>query len=285
MRMNRLGAAWVCVAAACALAQGGTPLPHSLPNVQQLMKEVVAHQKQVEKVRENYTYSSLETTQDLDSSGRVVKTESVESEVFFVNTHAIERVVKKNGQPLNEHDAQKETERVTKAVEKAEKTPPGQAPNGDTVSIGQLLAIMNVSAPRREMYRGRPAIVFDFAGRRDAKTHGLAEDASKKLKGTIWIDEADREVAHLEVTFTDNFHVGGGLLANIEKGTSFRFDQEPVGDGLWLPTGGEGMVQARVLLFKNMRQHVVEKDWNYKRFQIQTNQVQTKQETAGTKDE
>ena len=64
--------------------------------------------------------------------------------------------------------------------------------------------------PRRETFRGRPTIVFDFQGRKDAKTHGIAEDASKKLQGTLWIDEADKEVAHMEVRFDDNFHVAGG---------------------------------------------------------------------------
>ncbi len=243
-----------------------------LPDIRQLVREVQDHQKQLEKIREAYTYSSIQTTQDIDSNGRVTKTESVEGEDFFVNGHVIERKVKKNGQPLDEHDQQKETERVTKLVEKAEKTPPGERLEGQSISVSRVLEIMDVSNPRRENYRGRPTIVFEFVGRKDAKTHGLAEDASKKLKGTIWVDEADRQVAHLEVTFVDNFHIGGGLLANVQRGSNFRFDQAPVDGGLWLPTGGEGMLQARVLLLKNMRQHFNERNYNYQRFRIDTQQ-------------
>jgi hypothetical protein len=129
-----------------------------------------------------------------------------------------------------------------------------------------------VRNPRRESYRGRPTIIFDFVGRRDAKTHGLAEDASKKLRGTVWIDEADREIAHLEVSFDDNFHVAGGLVANIQKGSNFHFDQAPVNGDLWLPTGGEGTIQARVLLLKNFRQHITERDYDYKKFQVDADQ-------------
>ncbi len=244
-----------------------------LPDAHRLMREVAEHQKQLDKVRESYTYTSLQTTQDLDANGKVIKTKSTENEDFFVNSHAIERVVKKNGQPLSPSEEQKETARVTKLVEKAQKTPPDQPLEGQTVSISHMLEIMDVSAPRRESYRGRPAIVFDFVGRKDAKTHGMVEDASKKLKGTIWIDEADRQVAHLEGTFADNFHVAGGVLANIQKGTTFHFDQAPVADGLWLPTGGEATVQARVLLLKNMRQHFTEKVYGYQRFSVETEQV------------
>jgi hypothetical protein len=137
---------------------------------------------------------------------------------------------------------------------------------------------MDVRNPRRVQYRGRPTIVFDFVGRKDAKTHGIVEDASKKLSGTIWIDEADRQVAHVEVSFDDNFRVVGGLFASVEKGSSFRFDQASVEDGLWLPTGGEGNMQARVLLFKNYRQHITERDFDFKRFSVQTEQ--SKQTTA-----
>ena len=243
-----------------------------LPDIRQLMNEVQAHQKQLEKVRENYTYSSLQTTQDIDQNGKVTKTESVEGEDFFVNGHVIERNVKKNGQPLSGHDEQKETERVTKLVEKAEKTPPDQPLQGQTISISRVLEIMEVRNPRRENYRGRPTIVFDFIGRKDAKTHGLVEDASKKLQGTIWIDEVDRQVAHIEVIFNDNFRIAGGLFASVQKGTNFRFDQAAVNDGLWLPTGAEGSMQARVLMVKNLRQHFTERVYDYKRFSVETQQ-------------
>lgn len=243
-----------------------------LPDIRQLLHEAQDHQKQIDKIRENYTYSSLRTIQDIDSSGRVKKTETEEGEDFFVNGHIIERTVKKNGQPLSAHEEQKETGRVTKLVEKAEQTPTDQPLDGQSISVTRLLEIMDVRNPRRENFRGRPAIVFDFIGRKDAKTHGIVEDASKKLQGTIWIDEADRQVAHLEVIFNDNFHVAGGLLATIQKGSNLRFDQEQVNGELWLPTGGEGTMAARVLLVKGYRQHVIERDYDYKRFHVETDQ-------------
>jgi hypothetical protein len=258
------------------------------------MQEVQAHQRELDKVRESYTYTSMQTVQDIDGNGQVKKTQTEEHEDFFVNGHVIERTVKRDGKPLSDHDEQKETERVTKMVEKAEKTPAGQPLEGPTISVGRLLDIMDVRNERRVMFRGRPAIVFDFVGRKDAKTHGLAEDASKKLQGTVWIDEADRQVAHLEVSFIDNFHVVGGLFANIQKGSYFRFDQELVSrpedgeagiegsskGGLWLPTGGEGTMQARVLLLKNLRQHFSERDYDYKRFRVDTQQGKDAQVAA-----
>ncbi len=247
-----------------------------LPGIRELMRQVVEHQRQLEKVRENYTFNSVQTVEDIDAGGKVTKTESEEYNDFFVNGHIIERMVKKNGQTLTAGEEQKETGRVTKLMQKAEKTPPDQPLEGQEVSVSRLLDIMDVSNPRRAIFRGRPAILFDFVGRKNAKTHGLVEDASKKLKGTIWIDEADREVAHLEVTFDDNFRVAGGLFANVEKGSSFEFDQAPVASaaasGLWLPTGGEANMTARLLLFKNLRQRVIERDFDFEHFGVEARQ-------------
>ena len=259
------------------------PSLQPLPDIRQLMREVQEHQKQVEKERENDTYTSLITTQDLDSNGHVTKTESEEDENFFVNGHIVARMVKKDGQPLSARDEQKETERITRLVQKAQSTPSEQPIEGQTVSISRLLDIMDVRNPRRQSYRGRSTILFDFVGRRDAKTHGIVEDASKKLQGTLWIDESDCQVAHLEVSFNDNFRVAGGVFATVQKGSNFHFDQEPVGGGVWLPTGGEGAMQARVLVFKNLRQHFLERDYDFKRFSVDTQQSKDAKPVPATK--
>ena len=243
-----------------------------LPEIRQLMREVQDHQLQLEKLKENYTYSSLQTTQDIDSNGQVRKTETEEHEQFYANGHAIGRVVKKNGKPLDDQEQQKETDRVTKLVEKAQNTPPGQPLGEHSITVSQVLEMMDVRNPRRVTFRGRATIVFDFIGRKDAKTHGLAQDVSKKLQGTMWIDEADKEIAHCEVSFTDNFSIGGGLVARIEKGSNFTFDQALVNGEIWLPTGAEGTVAARLLLVKGIRQHFVERDTDFKRFHVEAQQ-------------
>ncbi|HUA98161.1 MAG TPA: hypothetical protein VMA34_07540 [Terracidiphilus sp.] len=254
-------------------APGGQPAASGpVPDVRQLMLEVEAHQKALDKVRENYTFTSFDTTEDVDKAGRVTKTQTEEDDNFFVNGHWIARTVAKDGKPLSGHALDEEDARVKKLVEKAEKTPPGQPLRGPAISVSRLLDLMDVRNPRRVEFRGRPTIVFDFAGRRDVRTHGLAEDMSKKLEGTLWVDEADLQVAQLEVRFDENFHVAGGLVATIEKGTQMRFEQAPQAGGLWLPTGGEGTITARLLLVKGIRQRVTERDFGFKQFHVEAEQ-------------
>lgn len=262
------------------LAQQSAP---PLPEIRELMRQVQEHQKQLDKIRENYTYTSYQVVQDTDENGQVKKTDASEYNDFFVNGHLIERKVKQDDKPLNAHDDRKETERVTRLVEKAQTTPRDRPVEGPTISIGRLLEIMDVRNERRELYRGDPTIVFDFIGRKDAKTHGLAEDASKKLRGTIWINEADRQVAHLEVSFDDNFRLIGGLVATVQKGSNFRFDQAKVNSEIWLPTGAEGTMQARVLMLKHLRQRFRERDYDYQRFKVEAQQQKDVKTNLGKK--
>src|SRR5215475_11517638 len=179
------------MAAASASAQ--TPLP----DVPTLMKQVEDHQHKLDQVRENYTYHETVITHELDKKGNIKKNESEENNVFFVNGHEINRKVKKNGKELSDSEQKKEQERVEKEVEKASKTPPGQSMDKDEVSVSRLLQIMKVSNPRREQMDGRSVIAFDFTGDPQAKTHGMAENASKKLSGTMWVDENDREIRRM----------------------------------------------------------------------------------------
>jgi hypothetical protein len=249
------------------------PADAPIPDIPTLMKQVQAHQRELDKVRENYTFRESQQTDDLDSNGEVKKTESEESEIFFVNGHHIERLVKKNGKDLSADEQKKEQERVVKEVNKATKLDPNKSLHeGEEISVSRILAIMKVSNPRRISLNGRDTIAFDFIGDPHAQTHGLAEDASKKMAGTVWVDEKDREVAKLTVHFDDNFHVGGGLLANIQAGSSFQFEQAKINNELWLPTGGEAHLQARVLLVKGYRENMRFHDSDFQRFHTEASQ-------------
>jgi hypothetical protein len=89
------------------------------------------------------------------------------------------------------------------------------------------------------------------------------------MSGTIWFDQADHQVARLEVRFDDNFHIGGGIFASVQKGSTMEFEQAPVGDGLWMQTSSAEHLDARVVLTK-LREDVHVKDFNFKKFNAET---------------
>jgi hypothetical protein len=74
----------------------------------------------------------------------------------------------------------------------------------------------------------------------------------------------------LEAYFISDFHLAGGLLANLQKGTGFTFEQAYINSEVWLPTYTEAHIGVRVFLVKGIRVNVVTKYSDYKRFNVQT---------------
>jgi len=261
----------LCGAAVACCGQNVSANQSPIPDAATLMKQVQEQQRKLDQTRENYTYREIVIIHELDKNGNVKKTENEEDEIFFVNSHEIDRKVKKDGKELSPEEQKKEQERVLKEVDKAEKTPPGKSLDKREVSISQLLAIMKVSNPRRETVDGRSTFAFDFAGDPHAQTHGMAEDASKKLSGTIWIDEKDREVRRLIARFDDNFHLGFGLFS-VGKGSNFTFDQKLVNNELWLPTSGQAHLVAHAIGIIGYRADISVADDQYEVFHAEAQQ-------------
>jgi hypothetical protein len=161
---------------------------------------------------------------------------------------------------------------VMKYVEKAEKTPPGQAPNGEVViSVSRILAVVKVSSPRREMLDNRPTITFDYLGDPRAKAHGPAEEAAKRMSGTVWIDEKDRQVRRLTAQLNDNVHVGFGMVS-ISRGSTLVFDQKLVNNELWLPTSADIHVNARAFAVVGVHDNIHVTDRDYEKFHAEAQQ-------------
>ncbi len=236
------------------------------------MNQVREHQRQLESVQENYTFHEVVIDQTLNKNGSVKKTETEESEVFFVNTHEVHRLLKKDGKPLDADQEKKEQDRITKYVEKAQQTPPGQAPNGEVViSVGRILAMTQVSTARREVMDGRSTIAFDFVGDPHAKAHNIAEEAARHTSGTCWIDEQDRQVRRMVAHLTENVHGGFGLLS-LNKGSSLNFEQKLINNELWLPTSANLNIVAHEIAIIGIRADIQVTDNDYKKFHADAQQ-------------
>ena len=87
----------------------------------------------------------------------------------------------------------------------------------------------------------------------------------------------------MEAYFVGDVHIGGGMLANLQKGTSFTLEQAYINNEVWLPTYVEGHVGVRVLLVKGFRVSVVTRYSDYKRFNVETlNTIGKPKEAADT---
>jgi hypothetical protein len=180
----------------------------AIPDPVTLFKDVQAHQAKMDAIRENYTFNEIVRKETLDSGGAVKGTTVEEHEVFFVNGYRIARLVKRNGVELSPQEQAREQSRVMKLAETDMKLRSGGWETRRTGLVGEVLDMAKISNPKRVSLRGRPTLAFDFVGDPHASSHNREQSAAKKLAGTLWIDEADRQVARLEVRFYDTFRIG-----------------------------------------------------------------------------
>lgn len=246
--------------------------PQPIPNAATLLREVVAHQRQMDSIRENYTYREQQAVQRLDGHGRIQSTRTNEFRVFFVNTHEIDELIGRDGHPLYYDEQRKQQKIVQRLIARAQHTPPGQSTSGPTVSISQLLAIMQLSSPSRTTIDGRPTLLFHFTGNHHASVHGKAEKTLRNLTGTIWIDEKDLQVRRLDALFDSNLHIGWGIFT-VDKGSTFSFTQRPMQGGLWLPAATQVHLIAHAIAFIGYRANITITASNYEVFHATATQL------------
>lgn len=268
-------AGWgACFAAILGFACPGSAQTSAppLPDVPTLIQQVREHQKQMEAVQENYTFHETDVTHELNKDGSVKKTESQEYDVFFVNTHPVRRLIRRDGKDLDTDQQKKEQDRIAKEVEKAQQTPPGQSPHGDqSISVHDILSMARISEPRRVMLDGRSTIAFDFNGNPRAKAHNIAEEAALRTYGTIWIDEKDRQVRRAVATLGSNVHGGFGLFS-LARGSNLTFDQKLVNNELWLPTSADVNLVAHAIGILGFRAQIHVTEDSYQKFHAEAQQ-------------
>ena len=252
-----------------------------LPELEPLLKALSENQDKIDEMRERYTCRLDEIERKHDGDGRIKETETKTYEVTPVGEALVERLMSVNGKELSASEREKEDKRVQKEVEdiikrreKKEQKEEQARAKGEKekedgrVEIKDFLRISEITSVRREMFRGHEVIAFDFEPRKGFKPKSRGEDIVNKLAGTIWVDEAAQQVARLEARLTDSFKIGGGMLASIGASTAFSFDQEKIGDEVWMPSSMEANISARVLLLAKFNRSVERRYSDYKKYQI-----------------
>lgn len=239
-------------------------------DVVSLLREVSRNQDELEKRFTEYSFLRKETSREISSKGEVKKETTKVSEVFpIANREPVMKLLSENGVPLAgeratkeqkrveeeflkaERDKDKDEQRVQKYRAERERKKAARAKEGedDDVEISQFLKMHEFISPRRERFRDRDAVVFDFRVRPGFKSSNRQENLISKLVGVVWIDPADKQVMRLEARLAEGFKMAGGLLVNLRPGAAYVMEQTRVAEGLWLPRIAQINLSVKVLLF------------------------------------
>ena len=265
-----------------------------LPDLKKLFAEIDENQKAIDKIKENYAGTRVEEETEYDKNGKVSKKELKEYTFFYLDGEEVSTLVKKDDKALSEEEQKKENEKTQKRIEEIQKKDKkkeekeqkakeeGKEAKNDDPGIEIFLRVCQFVNPRRERFRGQDVLVFDFEPNPEYKPKNMEERVVKELAGVVWVDEKAHDVARLEAYFIGDVHIGGGLVANLQKGTSFVLEQGYINNEVWLPTYEEAHVGVRVLLVKAFRVNAVTKYSDYKRFNVETLNTVGKPKETGT---
>ena len=249
-----------------------------LPDIPTLLLELQANEDKVENMLDKYSYVQKHISRQIGKDGVLRETESQTFQLSFYKGYRMSRLIEKNGKPLSpsdqaseDKDAAKRVEEIEKRIAKREAGGDDPTEEGKRVSIAEVLRASKLTNPRRERFRGRDVIVFDFEPNPafDFKNAKSMLKFFGKVAGAMWIDEKDKQVARLEAFLFDSYKIGGGVLAKLKKGASFTLEQERVNDEIWLPSTADINLSVRVLLVKGIDLNQVIRSYDYRKFETE----------------
>ena len=165
----------------------------------------------------------------------------------------ISRLVKTNGQPIDDHTREVEQARLEHLVN----SPHEQASHRKDYFEDEkhMAAVMRMLPD---------AYIFEYAGEEKGcrhlrfqpnpsyAPHTVEARVIQSMAGDLWIDARMKRLARLEGHLAENVDFGFGLLGRIEKGGWFRIQRVQVSSTEWKTERMELHLSGRAVLFKTI---------------------------------
>jgi hypothetical protein len=240
-----------------------------LPEGNAYVRSLVDKQRHREELLDRYTYDVEAVRDDLDESGRVRESHRKRYEVFYVMGRPVRRLVEEDGRPLS---ARQQEKADREARETAEAVRSGQAAfERPGLRLSAILDRYEFTSVRREEVGGRPAIVLEFAPRPGDRKIDY-DRLLRRVKGRLWVDEAEEEIVRAELENFASLKFGWGLAGSVSE-LSTRIEFRKVDDTVWLPAEDETTAAGRILVVKKFRMRFRQTYSGYRHFSVESEET------------
>lgn len=224
-----------------------------LPDIKTLLDEVRANADKIDAILENYSYKQTQIDREIDKAGNLVEKSSETVLLSFYKGYRIRRQIEKNGKPLSASEQEKEDKDVEKQVAeieeriaKREKKLNAQTPAEENrrITLSDALKGSLLVNPRRERFRNRDVIVFDYEPNPQFKPQSRLEKLFALCNGAVWVDANSKQVVRLEAFLTQS---AGNFIGKVKRGASFSLENELVNEEIWLPSRADVNLSVKIL--------------------------------------
>ena len=252
------------------LVARGAAQPAGLPDPDTFLREVRETLSRSQQVWHRYEYKERRTELHTNPFGRLGTGDTLVSEVRPASDPRLtyRRVIERNGVPLSTAELDRQDaeyrSRVARITRDDRSSDAERTLRDDQLARRRAQLVMDdvvntlqFDVVRRELAGGKPAIVVSFAAKPNARPATREGRLARAFKGSLWIDEASRELTHLEAVATNDVSFGG-FIAKVYEGTEAFVERRQIEPGVWMPTRLRLSGEFRALFRKAKINHVVE---------------------------
>jgi hypothetical protein len=227
-------------------------------------------------ISRSYTFLQRQEQRDLDSSGRLKKTESETFDVTLLEGSPYRRLVARDDRPLSPKDQRKEEEKLQKSIEDRRKETPDQRARRiadwerkqqkQREPLKDLPEAFTFKLAGEEALNGGEAFVIEGVPKPGYRPKSAATAFFPKVKLRLWIDKKDYQWVKIDLESLDTISFGG-FIVRLAKGTHLTIESARINHEVWLLKRVAIKGSVRIALVKVIRGEILYTFSDYKKFQ------------------
>lgn len=192
------------------------------------------------------------------------KKEVTVTEMVPLEGTPFERLIMKDGRPLTREEQRKEDRKFERALNQRENEPAAEREarirkyESERAFINDIPEAYNFNLLGEENVEGRAAWVIRMTPRPGFVPRAPHAAMLEHFEGKLWIDKEDLQWIKADAQAIDTVSIGW-IVARVEPGTHFTFEQARVANGLWMPKRltVTGLVRLLMVYGKSLNEEVV----------------------------
>ena len=242
--MELLAAGVLCTSSPAQI----TASESAFPDTETLIPRVAQHQKQIETLLNQYTFTDKDTLSMLDRKGAI---RSQHSDTYYVTPTPYEVFalhVNRDGTTVTQHDLERQEKVIESKLrndERQAQKSPDLHPKA-TLLFADIILRSQFKPLRWEDVNGISTVVYAFEPKAKPSHRGdMDAKISGDMRGTMWVLPQEAEIVRME--FSSVSPVGLNWLTNVKNFEGF-VEQRKVNGEVWLPSHQEFTAQGRELI-------------------------------------
>ena len=227
----------------------------------------------------NYTFLERVEERRYGRDGKLSSKDVETYEFMVLGDRPYGKLVQRDDKPLPEKEARKEQEKADRESSKRQHESASDKAREDKDRAEQRQYLrevpdaFNLTLQGTEQIAGRPVWIIAAQPKPGYKPKLKRAELLTKLRGKIWVDQADYQWVKAEVEVISPISFGFGLI-RLAPGSILNFDQVRVSDEVWLPAHISVRADARLAYLRKLREELDVTYRDYQKFQADSHVVE-----------